>query len=165
MASRPRKPVSREATIPAPIGGWNARDPIQAIPPTDAVTLDNFIPGTGGVALRTGFVSHVTGIADPVHSLMEYSAATGVGGSASGGTGDTKCSGGNGVNGKSGGGGGGAGPSGNGGNASGSTGGANGGSPAGNGGTQGGAAAQNYGGGSAVAGTTSGQGWIKLTWA
>jgi hypothetical protein len=71
MPAARRRPVSREATIPAPIGGWNARDPIQAIPPTDAVTRDNFIPGTGGVALRTRFTSQVTGITDPIHSLME----------------------------------------------------------------------------------------------
>src|SRR5919198_801607 len=77
MAFRPRKPSAREATIPAPIGGWNARDPIQAIPPTDAVILDNFIPGTGGVALRTGFVAPVTGIPTAVESLMEYSASSG----------------------------------------------------------------------------------------
>jgi hypothetical protein len=79
MRSSPqaRKASAREATIPAPIGGWNARDPIQAIPPTDAVTLDNFIPGTGGVALRTGYTAHVTGIVDPVESLMEYAASSG----------------------------------------------------------------------------------------
>jgi len=60
------------ATIPAPIGGWNARDPLSAMPPQDAVTLVNFIPGTEGVSLRPGYTSHATGFGAAVQTLMEY---------------------------------------------------------------------------------------------
>ena len=59
--------------IPAPIGGWNARDPLSAMPQTDAVVLENFIPGTEGVSLRPGYSSHATGLGSSVASLMEYS--------------------------------------------------------------------------------------------
>jgi hypothetical protein len=59
--------------IPAPIGGWNARDPLSAMPQTDAVVLENFIPGTEGVSLRPGYASHATGLGASVASLMEYS--------------------------------------------------------------------------------------------
>lgn len=70
---------SADTTIPAPIGGWNARDPISAMAPTDAVKLDNFIPGTGGVALRPGTSVFATSIASgaAVNSLMEYNSPGG----------------------------------------------------------------------------------------
>lgn len=72
-------PQSQELTIPAPIGGWNARDPISAMAPNDAVRLDNFIPGTGGVALRPGTTAFATSIASgaAVNSLMEYNSPGG----------------------------------------------------------------------------------------
>lgn len=69
--------VSRVATIPAPIGGWNARDPMPAMKSTDAVILDNMIPGTGGVEFRNGYVKHVEGITAAIGSLMEYRATNG----------------------------------------------------------------------------------------
>jgi hypothetical protein len=68
---------SADTTIPAPIGGWNARDPISAMPATDAVKLDNFIPGTGGVALRPGTIEFATGAGAAVNSLMEYNSPSG----------------------------------------------------------------------------------------
>lgn len=72
-----RRSPSKEATIPAPVGGWNARDPIQSLPETDAVVLDNFIPGTGGLSLRTGYTSHITGGAASVDTLLEYASSSG----------------------------------------------------------------------------------------
>lgn len=71
--------TGKVSTIPAPIGGWNARDPIPELPPEDAVVLDNFIPGTGGVTLRNGYASFATGMTSPVESLMEYSSTDGTG--------------------------------------------------------------------------------------
>ena len=35
--------------IPAPVGGWNARDSLDAMPPTDAIKLVNWIPRAGYV--------------------------------------------------------------------------------------------------------------------
>ena len=65
-------------TIPAPIGGWNKRDALDIMPPQDAVTLDNWFPGTGKVVLRRGYSNHVTsGIGSSnVDTLVEYNAGT-----------------------------------------------------------------------------------------
>lgn len=46
----------------APIGGWNARDALDDMPPEDAVCLDNWYPGFGKVTLRNGFSSFATGV-------------------------------------------------------------------------------------------------------
>jgi hypothetical protein len=70
------KLVSRSATLPAPIGGWNARDSIADMPPSDAFILDNFYPGTDDVQVRNGYESHVTGITGYIESLMSYSFGT-----------------------------------------------------------------------------------------
>jgi hypothetical protein len=64
------------ASIPAPIGGLNARDSIAEMPPTDAVIMDNWFPKTTTVALRPGYISYTTGFASPVESLMTYRSAT-----------------------------------------------------------------------------------------
>src|SRR3990167_5059306 len=37
--------TSTGRTIPAPVGGWNARDSIAEMPPTDAAVLTNLFPG------------------------------------------------------------------------------------------------------------------------
>lgn len=69
--------TSQEATLPAPIGGWNARDPMQALKPTEAIVLDNLIPTSGGVTLRGGYTPHATGLGASVQSLMEHSSISG----------------------------------------------------------------------------------------
>jgi len=51
----PIPPVAKTHTIPAPIGGLNARDPYSAMPETDAVSLVNWIPDTGGIKSRKGY--------------------------------------------------------------------------------------------------------------
>lgn len=69
---------STVATISAPIGGWNARDPVSEMPPTDAYVLDNFIPGLQGVVQRQGVTTHATGVTGNfIETLMEYSAGSG----------------------------------------------------------------------------------------
>jgi hypothetical protein len=42
-------------TIPAPVGGWNRRDSLGTMDPSDAVVMDNFISTGGLVKLRRGF--------------------------------------------------------------------------------------------------------------
>lgn len=70
---------SVSTTVPAPVGGWNARDPLDAMPPEDAVRLINFIPQPGSVVLRNGFRVHTpSGMGSgPVQTLAEYSSAAG----------------------------------------------------------------------------------------
>ena len=62
------------ASLPAPVGGWNARDALANMAPTDAVTLDNLFPGVSSVTLRGGYTKHVTGISGQVETLMSYNA-------------------------------------------------------------------------------------------
>ena len=71
-----KKAVARTASIPAPIGGWNARDSIGEMKPTDAVYLENFYPTVSDVMLRKGFTNHATGLPGQVESLMVYSSGT-----------------------------------------------------------------------------------------
>ena len=70
-----RSPLARNAitaAIPASIGGWNARDALYGMAATDAVVLDNMIPGPGGVAMRGGSVVYATGLGAPVNALLRY---------------------------------------------------------------------------------------------
>lgn len=46
--------VADNFDIPAPVGGWNARDSIAAMGPMDAVLLDNWFPRTTTVDSRPG---------------------------------------------------------------------------------------------------------------
>src|SRR3990167_6560161 len=71
--------VSRQAkesvviSVPAPVGGWNARDSLANMDAADAVSLENWFPGTSNVLMRYGFSNHVTGITgEQVESLMVW---------------------------------------------------------------------------------------------
>ena len=70
-----QKMRSRVVTLPAPVGGWNARDGLAGMAENDAVTLQNLFPGTTSVNLRNGFANHVTGYGAQVETLMAYSGA------------------------------------------------------------------------------------------
>ena len=71
-------PTSRASSVPAPVGGLNARDSIADMPATDAVILDNFWPYPSYVASRKGSELHVSGFTAPVETLAEYLPVTGV---------------------------------------------------------------------------------------
>jgi hypothetical protein len=63
-------------TLPAPVGGWNTRDALDAMSPTDAVILDNWFPTTGKVTIRKGYEDHATGVGvGNVDTLVEYQSA------------------------------------------------------------------------------------------
>lgn len=73
VRSRPRgTQVVSAALAPAPVGGWNARDPIAGMPPEDAVQLDNFIPRPGLVEARRGYAAFVTGLPAAVQSMLVW---------------------------------------------------------------------------------------------
>lgn len=59
-------------SIPAPNGGWNARDSIADMDPRDAILLDDFFPTSTDVMLRKGWSQHVGQLPDQVESLMPY---------------------------------------------------------------------------------------------
>lgn len=69
---RRTRPVARTLSVTAPVGGLNARDSLAAMPPTDAVTLDNFFPTPTTVNLRNGYTQWATGLPADVQSLMPY---------------------------------------------------------------------------------------------
>lgn len=59
-------------TVPAPFGGINGRDPLAAMPASDALDLDNFLAVEGGVETREGYAPvHDLGTAAPVAALLE----------------------------------------------------------------------------------------------
>jgi len=61
------------ASIPSPIGGWDASSPLASMPPQNAVELVNWFPQPGYVELRRGFLIHCdTGEAAPVETVMGY---------------------------------------------------------------------------------------------
>lgn len=68
-----RLPVARDAIVPVPVGGLNARDAEDAMPATDALDLDNWFPEASYLRLRRGFAAWATGFAAPVETLMEWS--------------------------------------------------------------------------------------------
>lgn len=81
-----RKPSSKRVrrsnnanttSLPAPVGGWNARDSIANMKPTDAVIMKNWWPTTDSVGVRDGWANHVTGLMNLVESLMVYNAEDG----------------------------------------------------------------------------------------
>ena len=63
---------SRSVSVPAPIGGWNARDSLADMPVGDAAQMTNFFPLTTEVMLRNGYTQFSTGITGQVESLLPY---------------------------------------------------------------------------------------------
>lgn len=53
-----RQRRSQNMRVEAPIGGWNTRDSLDNIPPTDAISLINWIPDLGEVRTRPGYTEH-----------------------------------------------------------------------------------------------------------
>lgn len=70
-----QRSAARVASIPAPVGGWNARDSIANMDPLDAVQLVNMFPTVSNCVLRGGAVEHATGMSGQVQSLMVYNGA------------------------------------------------------------------------------------------
>ena len=70
--------VARDISTEPPIGGWNTRDSLDNIPPTDAIVIDNWTCGLGSISVRKGNLEHSHSIAfeghdpGPVQTLMKY---------------------------------------------------------------------------------------------
>lgn len=77
MPRKMRPAVSQADTVPAPVGGWNARDPLAAMKPEEAVYLVNWFPTPTSVDLRKGAVNWATGMTGNIESLMSYSTPAG----------------------------------------------------------------------------------------
>ena len=70
-AFQPGRATSR--SLPAPGGGWNARDSIAAMDEKDAVILTNLFPSTTSVDLRGGYTLWSTGYSAAVETVITYS--------------------------------------------------------------------------------------------
>jgi hypothetical protein len=66
--------ASSVKTVPAPIGGINAKDGLASMPETDAVDLLNWIPDTGGLRCRKGFSEWAINVPGdlPVKSIVPF---------------------------------------------------------------------------------------------
>ena len=65
----------KAVSVPAPVGGLNSRDSIDAMAPTDALIMSNFFPTVEKVTLRDGYTSFCTGIGSGnVETLVEHNA-------------------------------------------------------------------------------------------
>lgn len=64
------------ATLPAPIGGWNARDSLAAMAPIDAVTMQDWWPMTSDVMFRKGYTQYSTGLSGQCQTVMAYNSPT-----------------------------------------------------------------------------------------
>lgn len=71
-----RSAKASTTSVPAPIGGLNAVDSLADMPPTDAIQMDNWVPGVSSCSVRPGYIAQVTGFASTVETLMPYNAAT-----------------------------------------------------------------------------------------
>lgn len=66
----------REESIPAPVKGWNARDPLDGMDDGFAPMLDNWFPQTGFCEARNGSATHATGVGSgAVETLASYRGA------------------------------------------------------------------------------------------
>ena len=74
LNQRRAQPSAVPTSVPAPVTGWNTRDALDAMAPTDAVLLDNWFPTTGKVTVRGGYTEYATGITGNVDTLAEYHA-------------------------------------------------------------------------------------------
>lgn len=69
--------TSRAAHIPAPVRGWNSRDPLADMNPQFAVQMANMFPGAGDVRLRNGAISYATRAgAGNIKTLVSFQANT-----------------------------------------------------------------------------------------
>lgn len=73
----PQSPKTKSLTIPPPVKGWNARDPISMMDPQYAVAIENYFPSSGTVDLRKGYQQWATDVgSDIVYTLMPYETST-----------------------------------------------------------------------------------------
>jgi hypothetical protein len=77
LLSQAKKFSAKTASVPAPIGGWNGRDSLAQMAPTDAVQMINWYPTPTDVTMRKGYTKSSTGISGAVNTLMNYPTTSG----------------------------------------------------------------------------------------
>ncbi len=61
----------------APVGGLDGVSPLMGMPENRCILMENWFPQPNGIAMRDGFVSHMTDSAEAVLKLHVYAATTG----------------------------------------------------------------------------------------
>lgn len=64
--------TSRSFSVPAPVHGWNTRDPLSAMDPLCAANLINFFPRAGELIIRGGAATWASGFATAVKTIFGY---------------------------------------------------------------------------------------------
>lgn len=79
MITRSRRGLqaSKTKSLPAPVGGWNVRDPLSAMPGSDAVIMQNWFPEAHQIRVRPGAVALATIAGNDPGTLMSYNGPTG----------------------------------------------------------------------------------------
>jgi hypothetical protein len=72
-----KQKISITQTYPAPIAGWNARDGLASMKPTDAIVLKNWFCRPSYVEFRGGWAEHATGTTGTVKTIAVYNKMTG----------------------------------------------------------------------------------------
>ena len=72
----PRSQSVTTASLPAPTGGWNAKDALPNMDSRYAVQMDNFFPLATEVMLRKGNVAWATGLPGAVDTIAAYNSTT-----------------------------------------------------------------------------------------
>ena len=80
LLQRAKQNTARTTSVPAPLGGWNARDSLANMQPMDAVQMVNFFPTPTDVQLRRGWSEKSTGITGQVNTIMTYPSTSPSGG-------------------------------------------------------------------------------------
>lgn len=71
-----RQEIAAFASVPSPVGGWNARDSLAAMKDTDAVSLTNWFCLPSEIQVRAGYEQWATGITGQIESLMGWQSGT-----------------------------------------------------------------------------------------
>ena len=79
MAQQPQRGrmVAVTQSLPPPVGGWNVRDALANMEPTDAVTMLNWFPMPSDVMVRKGWTTYSNGMGAQVQTVMAYNAQSG----------------------------------------------------------------------------------------
>lgn len=72
-----RQQISGVQSYPAPVGGWNARDALAAMKPTDAVRLINWFPRTTDCVIRGGRDEYATTMSGDIETLAVHNGLSG----------------------------------------------------------------------------------------
>lgn len=69
--------IAAPASVPPPVGGWDAVSSLEDMPPNHAPVLDNWFPSTADVRVRRGYSTHAGNMGtSPVESLLVYQGVT-----------------------------------------------------------------------------------------